>query len=145
MLRYIQIARVVQRSRARLIRCITVWENVMKRTLWTGVAGCIAASLVAGAALAQDAIRIGVTQPLTGAFAASGNYVTQGAKIAEDVINAGGGVLGKKIQLIVEDNKSNPTEAVATAEKLISKDKVPVLMGAWSSGLTLAVMPKLME
>jgi branched-chain amino acid transport system substrate-binding protein len=94
---------------------------------------------------AQDAIRIGVTQPLTGAFAASGNYVAQGAKIAEDHINQAGGVLGRKIQLIVEDNKSNPTEAVATAEKLIVKDKVPVMMGAWSSTLTLAVMPKLME
>ncbi len=104
-----------------------------------------AAALVSGAALAQDVIKIGVTQPLTGAFAASGNYVTEGARLAEAAINASGGVLGKKIQLVVEDNKSNPTEAVATAEKLISKDKVPVMMGAWSSTLTLAVMPKLME
>jgi branched-chain amino acid transport system substrate-binding protein len=104
-----------------------------------------AASLIAAPAFAQDAIKIGVTQPLTGAFAASGNYVTQGAKIAEEQINAAGGVLGRKIQLVVEDNKSNPTEAVATAEKLIGKDKVPVMMGAWSSTLTLAVMPKLME
>jgi branched-chain amino acid transport system substrate-binding protein len=108
------------------------------------LAAC-AAMFVAGAASAQDTIRIGVTQPLTGAFAASGNYVTQGAKIAEEEINKAGGVLGKKIQLIVEDNKSNPTEAVATAEKLINSDKVPVLMGAWSSTLTLAVMPKLEE
>src|SRR5258707_6776836 len=104
-----------------------------------------AASLLAGAASGQEPIKIGVTQPLTGAFAASGNYVTQGAKIAEEQINAAGGVLGRKIQLVVEDNKSNPTEAVATAEKLIGRDKVPVLMGAWSSTYTLAVMPKLME
>jgi branched-chain amino acid transport system substrate-binding protein len=104
-----------------------------------------AASFFAVPAFAQDAIKIGVTQPLTGAFAASGNYVTQGAKIAEEQINAAGGVLGRKIQLVVEDNKSNPTEAVATAEKLIGKDKVPVMLGAWSSTLTLAVMPKLME
>jgi branched-chain amino acid transport system substrate-binding protein len=69
----------------------------------------------------------------------------KGAKLAEEEINKQGGVLGRKIQLVIEDNKSNPTEAVATAEKLISKDKVPVLMGAWSSTLTLAVMPKLME
>ena len=94
---------------------------------------------------AQDSIKIGVSQPLTGAFAASGNYVAQGAKMAEEEINKAGGVLGKKIELIVEDNKSNPTEAVATAEKLIVKDKVPVMMGAWSSTLTLAVMPKLEE
>ncbi len=105
----------------------------------------LAAALIAGPAAAQEPIRIGVTQPLTGAFAASGNYVAQGAKIAEEQINAAGGVLGRKIQLVIEDNKSNPTEAVATAEKLIAKDKVPVMMGAWSSTLTLAIMPKLME
>lgn len=96
-------------------------------------------------AASADVIKIGVTQPLTGAVAASGNYVVQGAKIAESEINASGGVLGSQIQLIIEDNKSNPKEAVATAERLIVRDKVPVMMGAWSSTYTLAVMPKLME
>jgi branched-chain amino acid transport system substrate-binding protein len=105
----------------------------------------VGVALLGGGAAAQDTIKIGVTQPLTGAFAASGNYVAQGAKIAEEEINKAGGVLGKKIQLIIEDNKSNPTEAAATAEKLIVKDKVPVMMGAWGSTLTLAVMPKLEE
>src|SRR5713226_5813326 len=105
----------------------------------------LGAALAVAPASAQDTIKIGVTQPLTGAFAASGNYVAQGAKMAEDDINKAGDVLGKKIELVVEDNKSNPTEAVATAEKLIQRDKVPVMMGAWSSTLTLAVMPKLME
>ena len=105
----------------------------------------LAGLLAAAPAQAQDTIKIGVTEPLTGAFAASGNYVAQGAKMAEDHINAAGGVLGKKIQLIIEDNKSNPTESVGTVEKLTQKDKVPILMGAWSSTLTLAVMPKLEE
>jgi branched-chain amino acid transport system substrate-binding protein len=105
----------------------------------------IGAAFLTTQASAQDTIKIGVTQPLTGAFAASGNYVTQGAKIAEAEINKAGGVLGKKIELVVEDNKSNPTEAVSTIEKLVVKDKVPVVMGAWSSTLTLAVMPKLEE
>ena len=117
----------------------------MKPFTAAAFAAAFSTLVVAGSALAQEPIKIGVTQPLTGAFAASGNYVVQGAKIAEDAINAEGGVLGRKIQLVIEDNKSNPTEAVATAEKLISRDKVPVLMGAWSSTLTLAVMPKLME
>jgi len=116
----------------------------MVRSLAFAVSAAVS-TLIAGTAAAQDVIKIGVTQPLTGAFAASGNYVTEGARLAEAAINASGGVLGKKIQLVVEDNKSNPTEAVATAEKLIAKDKVPVMMGAWSSTLTLAVMPKLME
>ena len=120
-------------------------NSYASRALKTALAVALGATLLAAGAAAQDTIKIGVTQPLTGAFAASGNYVAQGAKIAEEEINKAGGVLGKKIELIVEDNKSNPTEAVATAEKLIVKDKVPVMLGAWSSTLTLAVMPKLEE
>src|SRR5262249_24178186 len=120
-------------------------ETPMRSRTRSSMLAGLAVALVAGSAAAQDALKIGVTQPLTGAFAASGNYVAQGAKIAEEEINKAGGVLGNKLQLIIEDNKSNPTEAVATAEKLINSDKVPVLMGAWSSTLTLAVMPKLEE
>src|SRR5690606_33205780 len=92
-----------------------------------------------------ETVKIGVNQPLTGAIAASGNYILEGAKIAADEINANGGVKGKKIQLVVEDNKGNPTEAANVTEKLIVRDKVPVIMGAWGSTLTLASMPKLME
>src|SRR5690242_7524330 len=109
-----------------------------------GVTIAAAALLSVGQAGAQT-IKIGVNEPLTGPFAASGTYVVNGAKIAADEINAKGGVLGKTIELVIEDNKSNPTEAAAVAEKLITSDKVPVLMGAWGSSLTLAVMPKLME
>ena len=113
---------------------------------WAAVAGATAfTALTALSAHAQDTIKIGVSEPLTGAVAASGNYVTNGARIAADVINKKGGVLGKQIELVIEDNKSNPREAVNSAEKLILKDKVPVMMGAWSSTFTLAVMPKLME
>lgn len=93
----------------------------------------------------DDTIRIGVIQPLTGPVAASGNYVVQGAEIAASFLNDSGGILGKEVQLLIEDNKSNPKEAVASAEKLIVRDRVPVLMGAWSSTYTLAVMPKLIE
>jgi branched-chain amino acid transport system substrate-binding protein len=107
----------------------------------------LSVALVAGfaAQASGQTIKVGVNEPLTGPFAASGTYVVNGAKIAADEINAKGGVLGKKLELVIEDNKSNPTEAAAVAEKLITGDKVPVMMGAWGSSLTLAVMPKLME
>jgi branched-chain amino acid transport system substrate-binding protein len=106
------------------------------------VAGTLALAL--SVAKAED-IPIGVNMPLTGAFAASGNYVAEGAKIAVDEINARGGVLGRKLRLVVEDNKSNPSEAAAVAEKLITRDKVPVMLGAWGSTLTLATLPRLMD
>ena len=119
-------------------------KSMLKAAL-AGAALSLAAAGSAGAAQGPATIKIGVNQPLTGAVAASGNFVVNGARIAADEINAKGGVLGAKLELVIEDNKSNPTEAVAAAEKLIVRDKVPVMMGAWSSTYTLAVMPKLME
>ncbi len=97
------------------------------------------------AGFAAEPIKIGMTQPLTGAVAASGNYVANGAKIAVEVLNRSGGILGTPVELILEDNKSNPREAVAAVEKLMLRDKVPVLIGAWSSTYTLAIMPKVLE
>jgi branched-chain amino acid transport system substrate-binding protein len=118
---------------------------MMERSFVKALLCAAGALMLAGGAFAQDAVKIGVTQPLTGAFAADGNYVAEGAKLAAEAINKAGGVDGKQIQLVVEDNKSNPTEAAATAERLIVQDKVPVMLGAWGSSLTLAVMPKLEE
>jgi branched-chain amino acid transport system substrate-binding protein len=118
-------------------------KNSMIRSIFLLVGAVML--LLPNAGYSADVIKIGVSQPLTGAVAASGNYVTQGAMIAESFINANGGINGEQVKLIIEDNKSNPKEAVATAEKLIVRDKVPVMMGAWSSTYTLAVMPKLME
>ena len=93
----------------------------------------------------QETIKIGVIQPLSGPVAASGNYIRMGAEIGRDWVNARGGVLGKQVQLLIEDNKSDPKEAATAAEKLIVKDKVPVIVGAWGSSMTLAAMPKLEE
>src|SRR5690606_6880065 len=108
------------------------------------LAGCLLG--LSSAAHAQETVKIGIIQPLSGSVAASGNFVLNGARIAVDHINANGGVLGgKKLELAVEDNKSNPTESSNAAEKLIVRDKVPVLIGSWGSTFTLATLPKLME
>src|SRR6266536_4453867 len=104
----------------------------------------ICAALPAAAQQAEP-IKIGVIQPLSGPVADSGNYVRMGAEIAREWINARGGVLGRPITLLIEDNKSDPKEAATAAEKLIVRDKVPVIMGAWGSSMTLAAMPKLEE
>src|SRR6266849_6207527 len=112
--------------------------------------GLVALVLVALAALAvpghsQAPIKIGVIEPLSGPVAASGNYVRMGAEIARDWLNARGGVNGRKIDLVIENNKSDPKEAASAAEKLIVRDRVPAIMGAWGSSMTLAAMPKLEE
>jgi branched-chain amino acid transport system substrate-binding protein len=118
----------------------------MKRTIRAlTVALAAVLGVSSGPVLAQEAVKIGVIQPLSGPVAASGNYVRMGAEIARDWINGKGGVLGRKVELLIEDNKSDPKEAATAAEKLIVRDKVPVIVGAWGSSMTLAAMPKLEE
>jgi branched-chain amino acid transport system substrate-binding protein len=118
---------------------------VHKRFFLVALTAVATLGFIATKANPAERIQIGVNEPLTGPVAVSGNYVVNGAKIAADEINGKGGVLGSHVELLIRDNKSNPTEAVNVAEQLIVRDKVPVLMGAWSSTYTLAVMPKLME
>ena len=118
---------------------------MLKRWWSTLLFVLVVGGLMAPAGFAQAPIKIGVIQPLSGAVAASGNYVRMGAEIARDWINARGGVNGRKVELIIEDNKSDPKEAASAAEKLIVRDKVPAIMGAWGSSMTLAAMPKLQE
>jgi ABC-type branched-subunit amino acid transport system substrate-binding protein len=58
-----------------------------------------------------------------------------------DEVNGAGGVLARKIELVVEDDQTNPEAAVRAARKLIDVDKVPVIMGTWASAVTTAVAP----
>ncbi|HEU5321404.1 MAG TPA: ABC transporter substrate-binding protein, partial [Methylomirabilota bacterium] len=120
---------------------------MLKRRSLALLAVLLAAAPLAAAAPAhaQAPVRIGVIQPLSGPVAASGNYVRMGAEIARDWLNARGGIGGRKVELLIEDNKSDPKEAASAAEKLIVRDKVPAIMGAWGSSMTLAAMPKLEE
>src|SRR5919198_796220 len=118
---------------------------MLKRSMTTFVVVLMALGAVSTSGDAQQPIKIGVIQPLSGPVAASGNYVRMGAEIARDWINAKGGIGGRKVDLLIEDNKSDPKEAASAAEKLIVRDKVPAIMGAWGSSMTLAAMPKLEE
>src|SRR3990172_5237655 len=122
---------------------------MLKRWVPVLVVVLLAFTLLTPAGFAQAQapapVKIGVIQPLSGPVAASGNYVRMGAEIARDWLHARGGVGGRKVELVIEDNKSDPKEAARAAEKLIVRDKVPALMGAWGSSMTLAAMPKLEE
>jgi branched-chain amino acid transport system substrate-binding protein len=117
----------------------------MKQSLRALFVALIVVAALPAPAPAQESVKVGVIQPLSGSVAASGNYVRMGAEIGRDWINAKGGVNGRKVELVIEDNKSDPKEAASAAEKLIVRDKVPVIIGAWGSSMTLAAMPKLEE
>jgi len=91
-------------------------------------------------AMAVDPIRIGVVQPLTGPVAYDGNIYVNTLKMIVEELNARGGVLGRPIQLHVEDGACNPAQSVNAAEKLIERDRVVTLIGAFCSTSSAAVM-----
>src|SRR5258708_28428021 len=98
----------------------------------------LALVVVALAALAvpgesQAPIKIGVIEPLSGPVAASGNYVRMGAEIARDWLNAKGGIGGRKIDLLIEDNKSDPKEAASAPETPIMRGTLQARPEAWGA------------
>jgi branched-chain amino acid transport system substrate-binding protein len=87
------------------------------------------------AAPASDVIKIGVFEPLTGANAAGGELELQGIKLANKLYPE---VLGKKIELVTVDNKSDKVEAATAAARLVEKEKVSAIIGSWGSSLSMA-------
>jgi len=83
----------------------------------------------------NDVIRIGVFEPMTGANAAGGALEVEGAKLANELYPE---VLGKRVELVIVDNKSDVVEAASAAARLIERDKVTAIIGSWGSGLSMA-------
>lgn len=90
---------------------------------------------------AQDEIRIGQFGSLTGGEATFGQSTDKGVRLAFDAKNAAGGIKGKKLKLITEDNQGKPEEAAAVVKKLITQDKVIALLGEVASTRSLAAAP----
>ncbi|HEX7055940.1 MAG TPA: ABC transporter substrate-binding protein [Bacilli bacterium] len=90
-------------------------------------------------------IKLGIITSLTGSGAEFGKDHERGYNLALDEINQAGGVLGKKIELKILDDKSSPEEAAKDVDQLVTQDKVQLLLGAYSSGSTLAVVKKATE
>lgn len=88
-----------------------------------------------------DTIKVGEYASLTGKDASFGQTSHKGLTLAFEEINAAGGVLGKKIELLTEDNQTKPGESATVAKKLITRDKVVALFGEVSSGRSLEAAP----
>lgn len=86
-------------------------------------------------AVDQNVVKVGVFLPLTGDNAAGGELELRGIKLANQLHPE---VLGKKVELVVADNKSDKAEAASVAARLIEKDKVSVLVGSYGSSLSMA-------
>jgi branched-chain amino acid transport system substrate-binding protein len=101
--------------------------------------GAALAATTVTAASAAEAIKIGVVTPLSGTYAGIGQQVRWGLDLAAKEVNAAGGIMGRPIELLYEDEEANPSVAVQKAEKLFEIGKVDFLTGTVSSGSTLAV------
>jgi len=83
-------------------------------------------------------IKIGVVMPLSGSCALEGNYVLDAIKLAVEETNKKGGINGRKIEIIAEDDKSVPVESTNAILKLTARDNVLAIIGAYNSSCTLA-------
>ncbi len=92
-------------------------------------------------AAAESTIKVGEFASLTGKEAAFGQSSHKGTLLAIEAINAAGGLLGKKVDLIYEDNRSTPGESATIAKKLITRDNVIAILGEVASGRSLEAAP----
>ncbi|UCG07880.1 MAG: ABC transporter substrate-binding protein, partial [Desulfobacterales bacterium] len=92
-----------------------------------------------GMASAADTFKIGGLVPITGTQAVMAEDLATGLKLAEEEVNAAGGVLGMPVQVIIEDTETRPAPGMDAARKLIDVDKVKVLTGGFSSGVSLPI------
>jgi branched-chain amino acid transport system substrate-binding protein len=113
-------------------------RTVIKTAALAGVAQIASPFVIT--ARAADNVKIGLDNPLTGTFAAVGKNELIGAQLAVEQMNAKGGILGRKVDLLVEDSTSGEAAvAVQKANKLIERDKVDFLLGNINSALAQAM------
>lgn len=114
--------------------------SVTRREALIG-ASSLALSLPARAQDAADPFRIGALNPITGAGSAYGAGMQKAIAFAIEEINATGGAAGRKLQIFAEDSQTLGDQAVLAGRKLVDINKVDAILGTWSSGESLAVMP----
>ena len=127
-------------------RTIADWEDLFMTSILRAlnrriVLGLATALLIAGPALADDAIKVGLVAALSGQSAKSGEAITRGLGLAIDEINASGGVLGRKVELVRRDDESNPAKGIVAARELIQKEKVVAFFGGIDTPVSMAIVP----
>lgn len=95
----------------------------------------------APAATVTGPIKVGVFMDLSGQTSSFGQSSVSGAKLAVSEINAGGGVLGRPLELVIEDDQGRPEQAATVVTKLINQDSVVAILGEVASSNSLAAAP----
>src|ERR1700740_3078237 len=112
-----------------------------RRNLFGWATAVIVLGLSSAAAGKTPPIKIGMSMPQTGGLAAGGKASLLGIEIWRDDINAKGGLLGRKVELVVYDDKSSAAETPAIYSKLLDVDKVDILFAPYATVPTAPIMP----
>jgi branched-chain amino acid transport system substrate-binding protein len=96
---------------------------------------------IAVPAQAQDSVKLGLVAAMSGQSAKSGEAIVRGLSLAIDEVNAKGGVLGKKVELLVRDDESNPAKGVVAARELVQREKVAAFFGGLDTPVSIAIVP----
>src|SRR5256886_7651876 len=112
-----------------------------RRTLLGGTIAVAALGLTSRVGAQQAPIKIGMSMPQTGGLAGGGKAALLGIEIWRDDVNAKGGLLGRKVELIVYDDKSSASETPAIYAKLVDVDKVDLLFAPYATVPTAPLMP----
>jgi branched-chain amino acid transport system substrate-binding protein len=115
--------------------------NRLKKLSALLIAATLVGTAMAGCKSDSNEIKIGQFASITGGNASFGVSSSQGVRMAFEEINAAGGILGKKINLVTEDDRSSPGEASTVVTKLINSENVAVVIGEVASSRTLAAAP----
>jgi branched-chain amino acid transport system substrate-binding protein len=105
------------------------------------VLALLAIPLTLSGARAAEPLKIGFSMPLTGALATTGKAILAAYQMWEEDVNAKGGLIGRKVQLVFYDDQSNPTQVPAIYAKLFDVDKVDLIFSSYGTNLTAPVMP----
>jgi len=109
---------------------------------------CVVATIVSlaiGPAFAADSIKVGFSMAMTGAVAQNGKQLLIALQLWRDDVNAKGGLLGRPVELVYYDDQSNPSNVPGIYTKLISVDKVDLILGPYATNMAAAAMPVIVE
>jgi branched-chain amino acid transport system substrate-binding protein len=114
-------------------------QPVSRRHIIAGATLALAISTVP--AWPQDTLKLGLVAAMSGQSAKSGEAIVRGLSLAIDEINASGGILGRKVELIVRDDESNPAKGVVAARELVQRENVAAFFGGLDTPVSMAIVP----
>lgn len=119
----------------------TILTPTRRRVIGAGAFGAFAATLPRAVFAQAEPIKLGTLTPLTGSGGPYGPVMAKAVQAVAEQVNSAGGVLGRRLQIISEDDQTNPEAGVRAARKLIDVDRVSAILGTWASAVTTAVAP----